>query len=406
MLTLEGAFRDISSANWDYLIEAAERELTGTAGSHIDVCILPADFQTAAGQAKLLKYHGCAAQAVANSATHRHLLIARTPQIAQYRVNGDYAVMRNHLVTTIQQRCTLMIGFSAQDTDVRDIFVDGVTPSQWDWAAQPKPFLFAEDALHAGQRTVLQVAYRGDFNPNRFAIEAEACVRAYAKPLLMALLMSVMELKIAALVNLGVPMIFNGGDRKLLEIGLRKLRSGAAIAAEPDRLLFIRALIDTLRRGLGLFHNGDTTNATYIPISSTPLQQVGAIPGPTGLRQAAVALSLLGCGAEDGSWSVSAGPVGAAPLLIDQAGRVTRVFMAANDQVASEMMRNGHIDPDANDALLLLSASPAARQTRSPDPAFGRTGKIKLREICMTSLVAGATDGPGLLDDFKRSASL
>lgn len=71
MLTLEGAFRDITSANWDYLIESAECMLTGAVGAKIDVCVRAPDFQDASGRAKLLKYHGCAVRAVNDAPVYR-----------------------------------------------------------------------------------------------------------------------------------------------------------------------------------------------------------------------------------------------------------------------------------------------------------------------------------------------
>jgi len=204
------------------------------------------------------------------------------------------------------------VGFSAQDTDVREIFVDGVAQGEWNWNADPKPFIFAEDALQPGQRTVLQAAYGDAYAPNRAAIEEQARVRAYAKPLLMALLMSVLELKTGALLNFGVPAAWDGPDRALLESGLRHIRTHAALASEPDRLVFLRTMIEVVKRGLHLFHHGEIVNQAYIPISAGPFQQLAGVPASTGLRQAAIAVSLLGCGGVDGSWSIKTGPAGGA----------------------------------------------------------------------------------------------
>jgi hypothetical protein len=406
MLTLEGAFRDITSANWDYLIECAERALTGTAGTKIDVCIRAADFQNAGGRAKLLKYHGCAVRAVNNVPVYRPLLIARTPQITQYGVNAAYAVMRDHLTALVQQRRTLMIGFSAQDTDVQQIFVHGAHGSGWEWDATPTAFVFAEDALSAGQRGILASAYGDAYAPNRPAIETSARIRAFAKPLLLALLLSVLELKAAALADLGLPAGWGTGERNTIREGLRQIRDNAALAAEPERLAFTQALIAGLMLGMDLYHHGRADTGRYIPLSSEPIQQIADVPEPTGLRQAAVALALLGKGAADGDWSISAGTATTTPINLQQGTRITRVFVGANDDVAGKMIQAGHIDPDSDDTVLLLSASPKARQARSPSGPLGRTGKIGLREICMTSVIDTATDAADLISTFKRSASL
>ncbi|QKC83506.1 SIR2 family protein [Mesorhizobium sp. NZP2077] len=406
ILTLEGAFRDITSANWDYLIEAAERTLIGAVGAKIDVCIRAVDFQNAGGRAKLLKYHGCAVRAVADAVVYRPLLIARTPQITQYGVNVAYTVMRDHLTALVQQRRTLMIGFSAQDTDVQQIFVHGANGSGWEWNTAPSPFLFAEDALSGGQRGILASAYGEQYAPNRPAIEKAARVRAFAKPLLLALLISVLELKAAALADLGLPAAWNPAERNTVIEGLRHIRDAAATAAEPERLAFIRNLIAAMMLGLDLYHHGKSDTGRYIPLSSDPIQQIADVPETTGLRQAAIALALLGKGAAAGDWSISAGTATSTPINLQQGARVTRVFVAANDDVAGKMIQAGHIDPDSVDTILLLSTSPKARQARSSSGPVGRTGKIGLREICLTAVIDTATDALDLIDAFKRSASL
>lgn len=406
ILTLEGAFRDISSANWDYLIEAAERELAGAVGSQIDVCIRAGDFQGAGGRAKLLKYHGCAVKAVAEPDIYRPLLIARTPQIQRYRLNAAYNVMRGHLVTLVQQRRTLMIGFSAQDADVQEIFVEGAQHSNWDWNATLKAFIFAEEALKQGQKGVLTSAYgEANYHSNRVAIEADARVRAFAKPLLIALLLNVLELKAAALTELGLPAAWLDDQKAAIASGLRQLRDGAAATA-ADPLAFVRRLIGALNHGQDLFQHGNTDHGRYLPISRETLQQIGGVNAATGLRQASVALALLGCGAEAGSWGLTNDAARNTPILLDQDGKKTRVFLAANDYIASSMVQNGHVDPESDDTVVLLSASARQRNARFPGGNYGRDGKAKLREICMTSLVEDATDPADLLETFKRSASL
>jgi hypothetical protein len=406
MLTLEGAFRDITSANWDYLIESAERMLTGAVGAKIDVCIRAPDFQNAGGRAKLLKYHGCAVRAVNNEPVYRPLLIARTPQITQYGVNAAYTVMRDHLTVLVQQRRTLMIGFSAQDTDVQQIFVAGANGSGWQWDGTPTAFLFAADQLSAGQRGILASAYGDQYAPHRVAIEQAARVRAYAKPLLLALLLTVLERKAGALADLGLPEGWNAAERNMVIEGLHHIRDAAALAAEPERLDFTRSLIAAMMLGLDLYHHGKSDTGRYIPMSSEPIQQIADVPEPTGLRQAAIALALLGRGAVDGDWSIAAGTASGTPIDLQRGTRSTRIFVAANDDVAGKMIQAGHIDPDSDDTVLLLSASPKARLPRSPSGPKGRTGKIGLREVCMSSMIEGAADAAELIGAFKRSASL
>ncbi len=406
MLTLEGAFRDISSANWDYLIEAAERELAGAVGSQIDVCIRAGDFQGAGGHAKLLKYHGCAVKAVAEPDVYRPLLIARTPQIQGYRLNAAFNVMRSHLVTLVQQRRTLMIGFSAQDNDVQEIFVEGAQHSHWDWTAVPKAFIFAEEALKQGQKGVLTSAYgEANYHANRVVIEGDAQVRAFAKPLLIALLLNVLELKAVALCDLALPAAWLADEKAAVSTGLRHLRDGAAATA-ADPLAFVRELIRALNHGQDLFQHGNTDHGRYLPISRETLQQIGGVNAATGLRQASVALALLGRGAEAGDWGLANHAAGNTPILLDQQGKTTRVFLAANDYVASSMVQHGHVDTESDNTVVLLSASARQRNARFPGGKYGRDGKVGLREICMTSVIEDAADAADLLETFKRTASL
>lgn len=407
MLTLEGAFRDISSANWDYLIEAAEEQLAGAVGAHIDVCIRADDFQNAGGRAKLLKYHGCAVRAANEPNVYRPLLIARSPQIAGYALNHAYHVMRGHLVTLVQQRRTLMIGFSAQDVDVQQIFVEGAHLSNWDWTATPKAFLFSEEGLKPGQKIVLSTAYgENAYHANRPAIEAAARVRAYAKPLLLALLLGVLELKAAAFSDLALPAAWAPGERATVAKGLRQLRDAVAELAVGDRLTFLREVIDALKYGQDLFHHGNTDHGRYIPLSRETIQHLSGIPQASGLRQASVALAMLGTGAADGDWTIRSDPAGNTPIRLEQNGRTTRVFLAANDYVASTMVQTGHVDLESEDTVVLLSASIKARKARFPAGKYGRDGKPKLREVCLSSVIGEATDAADLLESFKRSASL
>jgi len=155
--------------------------------------------------------------------------------------------------------------------------------------------------------------------------------------------------------------------------------------------------------GLDLYHHGHTDHDHYIPLSDGPIQEIAGVPVATGLRQASVALSLLGAAA--GDWSIETDAATHTPIKLERAGRVTHVFLAANDDVAVKMIQNGHVDPESDDTVLLLSASPNARLSRSPS-GKRRTGKVRLREVCMSSVIESATDSADLLETFKRSASV
>ncbi len=406
MLAMEGVFTDVSSANWDYLIEAAERDLAGE-GALLDICITANDFQAAAAPAKLLKFHGCAVRAVNDAPTYRSLLIARQPQIVNYHNNLNFGAMRHHLLGLIHQRRTLMIGFSAEDVDVQQMFGDAQANSQWSWDNPSPACVFAEEQLSQGQKLVLEFVYPDDYQANRADIEAAARCRAYGKPLLLALLLETYTRKLQTLCDLAIPAAWPEEARTAFHAGLSHLRDKAAAAADPDRLGFTRDLAISLSNALKLYHVGrpDAANL-YQPISTGPVQQLQAIPASTGLRQASALLALLGIGDADGTWTVETAGASLASLSLAAADRTTPLFIAANDDAAVTMIADGLFDPDSDDAVLVMSASPAIRRQRSPVGAPGRTGRHAVREVSMSSLIAVAGNDAEMLDQFKQAAAL
>jgi hypothetical protein len=75
MLVMEGAIIDIASANWDGLIEAAVRRLSGGARL-VQVVVDPKHLRDPPARARLIKFHGCAVHCVEDPNTYRRCLIA------------------------------------------------------------------------------------------------------------------------------------------------------------------------------------------------------------------------------------------------------------------------------------------------------------------------------------------
>ena len=76
ILILEGAVRQIVSANWDGFIEAAIERLAGGIAGNLQVMVDPDHLRDAPGKARLLKFHGCIVHADADAAVYRRFLIA------------------------------------------------------------------------------------------------------------------------------------------------------------------------------------------------------------------------------------------------------------------------------------------------------------------------------------------
>jgi hypothetical protein len=191
MLALEGVFTELATANWDGLLEAAMREL-GYPDSLYRVTVTGEDLKGLAAAAVLYKFHGCALRAIEDEDAYRPLLVARSAQIIGWITNAKFAMVREQLKALVQRTRTLMIGMSAQDANIQELFGN----RGWKWTNKPAPIVFSAQELNVGQKTILEVAYQGEYEPNRAAIIGEACLPAYSKALLLALLLSILTTKL------------------------------------------------------------------------------------------------------------------------------------------------------------------------------------------------------------------
>jgi hypothetical protein len=344
MLALEGVVTQLVSANWDGLLEAAIEEL-GHPDLAYRICITGIDFRGPVTAATLLKFHGCALRAISDPARYRRLVIARNSQIVGWGLNPAFTAMRNELVRTAAQKRTLMIGMSAQDINIQQIFADARNSAVWDWAQNPGPYVFAEDAITDGQRSILRLSFGDDFHPNRAAIERRAHFRAFAKPLLCALVLNTLAAKFSGLIRSLEPAQLVDADFAGLETGLMQLRNMVAGGAGSDFLPYIRKMARHISRMKAVLQDGDVVDAPrvrYRAITSWPvhLMQGDANLGVTGQREAAYGLALIGLAERDSVWTISL------ENLTDQGGGAvrlkstigsSRVIFVANDNVALKL---------------------------------------------------------------------
>jgi hypothetical protein len=177
ILASEGVVPDIASANWDGLIEAAVLELTDGADGVLQVCVQGEDLRDRSLRTRLLKFHGCAVRAGRDPVTYRPLLIARLSQITHWPVNAAYKAIRDQLINLAVTTRTLMIGLSAQDTNIQNIFAAAEATMPWTWPCHPPAHVFAEEKLGPDQQNLLKCVYRGAYASNGPAIEAGARIR-------------------------------------------------------------------------------------------------------------------------------------------------------------------------------------------------------------------------------------
>jgi hypothetical protein len=240
ILVLEGVVADIATANWDGFIEAAVDELTDGSGAALRVCVRSDDLREPPLLARLLKFHGCAVRAGLSPAEYRSMLIARLSQIIDWRNNPDYALMKHELLTLAATKPTLMIGLSAQDTNIQQIFADGQVLMRWQWPCALPAHVFAEDRLGPDQVNILRIVYRAAYAGHRPQVEASALLRAYAKPALTAIVLHILCTKLRTLIHAIDAPRLPAADRSTIESGVLHLRDRLAEHADGDRLRFVR----------------------------------------------------------------------------------------------------------------------------------------------------------------------
>jgi SIR2-like domain len=412
ILLLEGVLPDLPTANWDGLIEAAVDELTDAAGTALRICVTPEDLRQPPLLTRLLKFHGCAIRAAADPATFRPLLIARYSQITDWPHNHDYELMRRQLVDLAATKPTLMVGLSAQDVNIQFLFGEARAVMAWEWPCDPPAHVFAEDALGQDQRNILRVVYRDDYDANIAAIETSALFRAYAKPALTALVLHVLGAKLRTFVqNVNAPHLAEA-ERSAVGQGIVTLRNRVAVAAEPDRLAFIRALITAVKLAMGLFQDGTpAADQRYRALGDVPVHRISADANlnTSGIRELAAALGVIGLGDSAGNWTARepdpADPRTGALRLVAGANTV-RIFFAANDRAGVQLEINGLVAPRDTDAIVIHSTSPVPKMARSPLAAPGRTGHSGLRNVGMAELLHEATSSDNLCERFREEAIL
>ncbi len=415
VLALEGVLPEVASANWDGLVESAIGELVVDADQALVVCILEDDLRKSVRLTRLLKFHGCAVQAAEDPATYRQRLVARKTQIAKWTREGSHKLMREELQGLAAKRPMLMVGLSAQDTDIQDIFVEAQEKLAWVWEANPVSHVFAGDTLGVEQETILKVVFDDEYEAHGPDIEDQALIRAYAKPLLTALVLHVLSAKLRNFARTADAPNLEASARDEIDAGIQWLRDRAAELADPDQLGFVRRLAAVHGTTVALFQDGvrpvPTTKPPYRALSAVPLDRVRYEPALTtgGVPELASALGLLGTGARGGRWEVSINSCSAGVenvIMVTAASGATPVYFAANATSAARLLSTGVIESASADAVVIYSKEVPSARTRSPMGAYGRTASGRPREVGMAGLLIDARSGADLADAFRREAAL
>lgn len=411
MLALEGTVTDLATANWDGLLEAAMKEL-GYDETFYRITVTGEDLRNPAAAAKLYKFHGCALRAIAEEGTYRPLLIARSAQITGWNSDNRFTIVRDQLHALVQAKRTLMIGMSAQDENIKHLFAKVNQQNGWKWTDAPTPIVFSADKIGDDQRDLLIVVYgQQEYEAHRDDICNEARLQAYAKPLLLALVLYVLAAKLEVLANDVHAPNLDAAARTAISAGIKVLRDRVADAGNGDRLGLARAIAAVLARARHQLQDGTSAAGVqrYFPLDDQPAHLMQGKPAlkSSGQREAAVALGLVGL-EEAAAWTSSVDdpedPRSGA-LRLTSSGASARVFLAANDDNITNLLDCGAFDDGDSDAVVICSGRVAERQQRSPS-GDRRDGSLGPRYIALGPMLSEAADLDDLRDRFRGEVGL
>lgn len=413
-LSLEGTAPEMLSANWDPLVERAVDILTdGNAALSPTVVARPADLQLPRNKTRLIKFHGCAVKAQGDPGLYRQWLVASNDQVAAFCTQANNQGLVTALTHIVGSKRTLMLGLSAQDANIQGIFNKAANELTWQLGDPPPSYVFSEQELGMDQRSLLRNVYRDQITPENLPAVFEAArIQAYAKRLLTALLLDVWSRKLQALIPL-VPSPLPLAERQYLCTGIVSLRNHLADAAEPE-LDFIDALLDRFGRACKLLRDGQIEHPSvrFEPITNDVVTALPGNPalGALGLREAAVALGLLGMGLSRDDWTVEAEALDRESGVLAVTGKGAaaaraKVYLTASAGSAALLRSEGHM-VETESPLLIQSQKLAVAMTRSPRTASGRTGLPKVREVSISALLQTYATADDLYEAFRQELAL
>lgn len=411
ILVLEGACSDIASANWDGLIEASVAALTDGQPA-LSVCARPEDLRDPAARGRLVKFHGCAIRATQNESAYRPFLVARQSQINGWLMRPENAPLRGRLVDLVATKPTLMIGLSAQDANIQALFAEAAVQMPWRWPGDRPSYVFSANELGGDQQGLLQNVYRQDLTPaNRQQIVDGSRIQAYAKPLLLALVLHLLCSKVRTLVDLAEGAVAQA-DRQPLRDGVIALRDQLAACAALDPLSFVNAFIDQWGRCLNLIRNGSLAHAAgrYQPLTVESISNISINPNlpVSGIRETAVAAGILGYGVSRGEWQIdppASNVVRDGIFRVNTPSGATKVFLTSGPISALQLRQDGHV-VDADEPIVIHGHKLVPAMPRSPRSAPGRTGRLGAREVSIASLMVSSATLDELFQRFREELAI
>ena len=412
-LIAEGVASDIVSANWDSLVERAIAIIAGSPVGLLQIRILPEDVKDNSARARAYKFHGCAVLAGANPGLYRDRIVGRASQIHGWADKAENKVIAGKLLDLAISKSTLMLGLSAQDTNIQNIFVVAQESLPASFPTHPPAIVLSENSVGADQLSLLQNFYKADYVGKSEEIEKSALLRAYSRSLLPALWLHVVCSKLEAFLE-GAASGLALADKARLRSAMRALRNGVAESALPDQHeRFMVTAMSLVGRAMGFFRDGRRISAgagLYSPLSMSSIPKSLYEPGfsSSGLQELALGIALVALGTSEGFWECGVSGLtdpGAGALRLAGAVRSAEVFFAANNQSASRLIAGGYAAEDS-DTIILHSHQAPVGAARRPTAPPGRTLRKRRREISLSELSGASTSLDAILKRIRAEVAV
>lgn len=421
-LILEGAVRDIASANWDNFIEQAVEMLSCGAPDVIQVVVDPNQLRTPPGRARLLKFHGCIRHATNDPDTFRKYLTGSRTQITEWSETPLFAAVRNEIVGIATNQKALVMGLSIQDQNLHQTFSRAKQANPWPWPSEPNApgYVFCQERLTTGQQSVLKLVYGDDYDANATDINAGAHLRAWPEQVLIALLLQLIFHKLDYLMNEWITSIGKAGFAAELSASLKACRDFGANLANDDRQAFVDQAHKTWPRLLSLYRRGALPNSVggYEAVSATSLSQLAGdeLARESQLGKLALSLCLVNYGRTEGLWTLSPAQCdeiegGSLTVNGTWAGAEPRpVFIVKSVSEAISLEKDGAFEGQGAIVVhadnLWPQLRPDGGSARSPRSSPGRTASVRITHISLEALLNECDDLQNLNTEFVAEASI
>ena len=365
ILMLEGLVRSAQTTNWDGLTEAAVKLLAGNkAETILRVVVRKEDFQASGAWADLVKFHGCAVKAAEDPNQYRNLLIARRSQISGWATNHDYKMMKEHLEHSLTSQPVLIVGLSAQDQNIHTMLHQARENLARGWPESPPAVVIADVKLSNDHTHTLEAIYGSNYDLHKDDIDASALLGAYAKSVLLSLVLSTLAEKLCSLISETSGLTLSAADIDRLQEDVRALRDRVAKASGAEELAFVNQFTKAVMLILSVFRSGlppDPDSTLYEPLSVKPISEAQADPNFPGdaLGRLAVTASLISRGITDEGWAVGVGeatrPTEGVLQIAPPKRAQSHVFIVQGAAALSKLEAGGHVNM-MDPAVLVIHA--------------------------------------------------